>query len=70
MMTLKEKQQIVSDYFGITDRLIKKHGKDKLRSDYFSFLVGRILGYFPVDGVEISMMLRERLTSELEIPCN
>jgi hypothetical protein len=64
-MTLKEKEKIADDYFGITDRLIKKHGKDKLRPDYFDFIVGRILGHFPADGVEISMILKDRLNDEL-----
>lgn len=67
MMTLKEKQKIVNDYFGITQRLVTKHGKEKLRPDYYSFLVDRILGFFPVDGVEISMMLRDRLANELSM---
>ena len=64
-MRLKEKEQIVNDYFDITKRLVEKHGKDKLRPDYFDFIVDRIMGWFPADCVEISIMLKDKLNSEL-----
>ncbi len=64
-MNNKEKQKIADDYFGITKRLIEKHGKEKLRPDYFEFLVDRIMGFFPCDCVEISIILKDKLNNEL-----
>ena len=64
-MNYKEKEKIVNDYFGITQRLIEKHGREKLRPDYFDFIVGRIMGWFPCDCAEISIMLKDKLNAEL-----
>ena len=64
-MKYKEKEKIANEYLQITKRLLEKNSRENLRPDYFDFLVDRIIGFFPVDGVEISLMLKDKLNNEL-----
>lgn len=63
-MTKKEKQKIANDYIKITEKYMEAGAQFK--PNYPEIVIDRILDLFPHDGVEISMIFRDRLFNELK----
>lgn len=61
-MTRKEKEKIADDYFKIFKKAADE-GKE-IKPTAFDFVVNRIMGFFPHDAVQISMILNDKLVSE------
>lgn len=67
-MTRKEKHKIADSYIKITEKYMKRGAQFK--PNYDQIVIDRILDLFPVDGVEIAMIFRDRLINELNWQAN
>jgi len=67
-MTNREKHKIADSYIKITEKYMKRGAQFK--PNYDEIVIDRILELFPVDGVQIAMIFRDRLFNELNWKAN
>ena len=67
-MTNREKHKIANHYIEITEKYMKRGAQFK--PNYDEIVIDRILDLFPVDGVQIAMIFKDRLVNELNWKVN